>query len=1114
MSNYLTISANEAVSKVSYKFIDVSCVYPITPSSEISEKVYKMSYDGEKNIFGQTVIVREMQSEAGSSAVLHGALTSGSLCSTFTCSQGLLLMIPEMYRICGEFLPAVIHVSSRSVAKHALSIFCDHSDVYSCLQTGWAMICSSNVQEAHDFACISHMSAIESSYPFLHFFDGFRTSHEIQKVRIVDDKFILDNVNFECIQKFRNNALSNHRSFIRGSNQNDDIYFQCCEAGNKIQAKVTSNIEIYMNKFNEYFGTSYHPFDFYGDENAEYIIVALGSICGTTEEVVDFLNSKNKKVGVTKVRVFRPFSSSHFVDLLPKTVKKVSVLDRSKTPGASGEALYLDVVSALYEHKINIEVLGGIYGLGGKNTSPSDILSVFENMFYDNSKRKFTVGIDDDVSYLSLNPSEHIETDNSISLKFFGVGSDGMVGASKNIAKMIGESSELNVQYYPQYDSKKSGGLTISHIRFSDVPIKSEYYIEKANYVICSNFSYVSKYDFTESLKNGGTFLINCKEDKLKLPCKLCEFIKENNISVYSINAKKITSELNLGNFYGIVMQGAFLKICSHLEYQDKKDLIKRFVRDFYYKKNQKLIESNLRAIDLSFDEVKKVEKIGILEENEHNYDTIDLINLNRGNNIPVSKFSEFFNGNTPCATSSKSIISSNKHPKWISENCSQCGLCSFICPHASIRSFVLDDNEIKKLGNIKHEKMFGSENKNFVISVSGKHCTGCSLCATVCPGRMGKKALEMSENSDSTEGFDFLENSKTNYKSKIVKTIRDVQFKESLMKFNSACPGCGETGYVRLISQLFGERLVISNATGCSSIWGGNASAVPYFVSKNGLNPAWQNSLFEDAAEFGFGMYLSHKSMREKILNLVEEILSLSHDDELKKLCSQYIETFNSGDENFEVSSKLVDELNKSQEKIEQIKKVLLNKEYVSKKSFWVIGGDGWAYDIGFGGLDHIMASGEDINILVLDTEIYSNTGGQASKATPEHASASFALGGKNQKKKNLSRMIMSYQTAYVAQVSMGANQNQCLKAIIEAEKFRGPSLIVAYAPCIGHGIKGGLSNSIDTQKLAVKSGHFDLFRFDPNKKELLKDSSSDENYMKEFMSHERRFDAFMKDN
>ena len=1103
-----TLSANEAVATISYNFIDIASVYPITPSTEMSETIYKMSSSGELNLFGNKVLVQEMQSECGSIGLLHGALTSGSLCSTYTCSQGLLLMIPELYRIRGAFLPGVVHVSSRSVATHALSIFCDHSDVYACRQTGWAMLCSSNVQEAHDFAAISHLVAIESSYPFIHFFDGFRTSHELQKIRIIDENYLKTVINYDKVQKFRNSSLSNYRPFIRGGNQNDDIYFQCCEAGNNFQNDIINHVENYMCKFNKQFATNYLPFNFYGDNNAECIIVAMGSVCNTIEEVVDFLNSKNKKVGLIKVHLFRPFSFKHFRNILPKTVKKISVLDRSKEPGSSGESLYLDVLSCIYDFRNDIKILSGRFGLGGKNTSPSDVLAVFENMFSENSKKNFTIGINDDISNLSIHSDKKIDNNSLITIKFFGKGSDGMVGASKNITKMIGETSDFFVQYYPQYDSKKSGGLTISHIRIGNSPIKSEYYINEADYVVCSDFEYMFKYDFTKSLKQGSCLILNCKDNKLTVPRKLKEFIDKNDIKVFTIDACKISSELNLGHYYGVIMQGAFLKICSDLNYSNKKDFIKKYIEDFYYKKNRNLIDANLKAIDLSFDRVTEEKIIRFTEDIEKNYSLQELVNLNRGNDLPVSKFLDHYNGNTPCGSSIKNEIKSDKYPKWIPENCSQCGMCSLVCPHASIRAFLSNDNEISK--DIPYIKAFGNDKLNFTVSISKKHCTGCSLCTHICPGKMGKKALTMEPQTDKNNDiFDFMEKIPLKRDAFNKNTVHDVQFKEPLMRYSSACPGCGETGYARLISQLYGERLVISNATGCSSIWGGNASSTPYCQSQRGFSPAWQNSLFENAAEFGLGMYLAHKSIRNNILNSINKLVLETKNEDLRNICNEYIQTFDDGNKNFENSLKLIDELSKNDEKIVEIKNILNNREYVSKKSFWVFGGDGWAYDIGFAGLDHILSTHEDINIIVFDTEIYSNTGGQASKATPEHASASFALGGKTQKKKNLSKMMMSYEHVYVAQVSLGANISQCLKAITEAEKYHGPSLIVAYSPCIGHGIHGGLSNSIESQKLVVNSGLFPLFRYDPITKEMHNDSNTnlDMNLVEKFMQHERRF-------
>ena len=1079
------LSSNEAVAIASYNFIDVACVYPITPSSEMAEKVDRLSYEGEKNLFGQKVIVREMQSEAGCAGMLHGALSTGALASSFTCSQGLLLMIPEMFRISAECLPGVIHVSSRSIAKHALSILGDHSDVYSCRQTGWSMICSSNAQEAHDFAIISHMSAIDSHYPFLHFFDGFRTSHEIRKIRILEKSDILEFFDINSVNEFRKTSLNPERNFIRGSNQVDDVYFQCCEALNIKKNYIVKNVEKYMNIFNSKFSTNYHPFVFYGDNQSEYLIIAMGSVCDTVEEVIDYLLSQGRKVGMIKVNLFRPFCSEMLSNTIPITVKKISVLDKSKEFGASGNPLFLDVQASVK----NVEVLRGRFGIGGKNTSFYDILNVFENMFSDNSKKEFTIGINDDVSNLSLNFEKKYEYINkSKECKFFGLGSDGMIGSAKNITKIIGENSDFDIQYYPQYDSRKSGGLTISHLRFSTEKIKSEYYISKCDYLICSQLGYLFKYDFSNDLKKNSVLLIN-SHDKIIVPEKLYNFIKDNNVKVYSVDAKKIANQLGLGSFYGIVMQGAFFKICSDLKFADQKDLIKSYVKSFYKNKNQKIIESNLLAIDNAFEQVKEVKNIEISKNYEFQKDL---------NDLSVSEVKDFCNGNTPCGTSKLREVNNVVVPKWISENCSQCGFCSFICPHGCIRIHKFKDDKFPV-------NCFVSSDK-FAVSIDSKHCTGCSLCEKVCPGMKGKKALQLVENINSPELV-----IKNSIRSSEINSIKDSQFRDPLMKFSSACPGCGETGYAKLVSQLFGERLMISNATGCSSIWGGCFNDIPYYKSDRGLGPAWQNPLFEDAAEFGIGMLDAHKSIRSSLLEKIQELLSYPLDESVKKSCLDYIQSFNLGNENLEASLNLINELKKINQH-DIVKEIISKKEYLSKKSFWIFGGDGWAYDIGFSGLDHVLSSGENINVLVFDTEIYSNTGGQCSKATPEHASARFALGGKSRKKKNLSKMMMLYEDVYVAQVAMGANMHQCLKSFLEAESYDGPSLIVAYSPCIGHGINGGLSNSIDAQKLAVKSGHFDLFRFDPRSGEIAYDSSSNESLKNEFFENEKRFNEFLR--
>lgn len=1143
--NYIVTSANEAVAGICYNFIDIACVYPITPSTEMAEFVDKFSFENKKNFFGQKVLVREMQSEAGSIAMLHGALTSGALAATFTCSQGLLLMIPEMYRISAAHLPGVIHVAARALARHALSILSDHSDVYACRQTGWAILCASSVQEAQDFAAIAHLTAIDSSFPILHFFDGFRTSHEIQKIRTINNYYLKNILNYNQVQNFRNSSLSPSRDFIRGSNQNDDIFFQCCEANNIFEQKVFENICKYMNIFNNNFLTNYHPFDFYGDKNSEYIIIAMGSICSSIEEAVDYLNkNQNKKVGLIKVRLFRPFNSDYFCNIIPKSVKKISVLDKSKELGATGEPLFLDILSSINNNlDLNIKILHGRYGLGGKNTSFENILSIFENMFVKNSKKIFTVGINDDITNLSLNnfsnKSLEVPKKSAIECKFFGLGSDGMIGAVKNIAKIIGENTDFNIQFYPEYDSKKSGGLTISHLRFSKNKIKSEYYIEKADYLICSNYKYIFKYDFTKSLKKNSIFLINSQEN-IKIPEKLYNYIKNNNILIYIIDAKKISENLNLKLFCGIIMQGAFLKICSDLNFYRQKNFLKLIIKDFYYKKDPKLINSNINAFDIAFETVKKID---LCEKNVTKNPEFE-INMN---DLPISEILKFSNGNTPAGNSIKNKFNNQKIPNWIPENCIQCGLCSLICPHGCIRTYIFDKNnynnflKTEKLSqknslrqrgsecllpvskkiycknnenlNLKFANLFGDSKFNFIVYVNSDYCTGCTLCSKICPGLKNKKALEFIENKNYNNNyynnifFEKIEVPEEIKNKFLINTVKGSQLREPLMQFSSACPGCGETAYAKLATQLFGERLIISNATGCSSIWGGSFYDVPYFKSQKNFLPAWQNSLFENAAEFGVGMLDAHKIIRNQILENIQELLTQKINSELKSICIEYIQTFNLGEKNFEISQKLIKILENQDFYSKIIEKILSKKEYLSKKSFWIFGGDGWAYDIGFGGLDHIIASGENINILVFDTEIYSNTGGQASKSTPKHAVAPFELAGKTKNKKSLAKMMMLYENTYIAQVAIGANPAQCVKAFCEAENYNGPALIIAYSPCIGHKINGGLQNSLEAQKLAVNSGFFDLFRYNPENKNLTYDSNSDKNLASKFFEHEKRF-------
>ncbi|MCL2311902.1 MAG: pyruvate:ferredoxin (flavodoxin) oxidoreductase [Firmicutes bacterium] len=1118
MENYIVSTANEIVAKISYNFLDIACVYPITPSTEISEIVDRLSFVGKKNLFGQKVLVKEMQSEAGCAGMLHGSLTSGALAATFTCSQGLLLMIPEMYRIASSFLPAVIHVASRSVARHALSIFGDHSDVYACRQTGFAMICSSNVQESCDFAVISHLSAIESSYAFLHFFDGFRTSHEIKKIRDYSFDELSKLMNWDSLKNFRNSSLNPCRNFIRGSNQNDDIFFQCCEAGNFMQEKVSKTISKYMSKINKKFGEDYDFFNFFGHIKAEHIIIAMGSVCETIEEVVDYLTKNNKKVGLIKVRIFRPFLSKFLKKSIPEQVKKISVLDKSKEVGSVGEPLFLDVLGALNELNLkHVEVLNGRYGIAGKNTTPSDILSVFENMESSSPKFKFTIGINDNLTNFSLKNSKNIELSNAISCKFFGCGSDGMISAVKNISIIIGENTDLYIQCYPQYDSRKSGGLTISHLRFSEHEIKSEYYIEKADYVVCSNFSYIFNCNFFENFKKKSCFLLNFPYEKDQIsnmiPYKFQEFIKKNQIKFYIINAKKIIKKSNLGNRLSAVMQSAFLKICSDLPFENSENLVKSYVENSYAYKDENLKKSNSLSVELSFKNVVRVENSYFASEANKNSMVETIENSDCNYNLSVKDFKNFANGNVLCGSSKlrKNFLKTEKIPSWLPENCSQCGICSLICPHAVIRLYAVVEHEM--LTSMKFRKMFGYNHLNFVIGISSDQCTGCSNCEKACPGIKGKKALVMDIKDENQQKlFDYLEILPKKDEISFSETnIKNSQFKKPLMEFSGACPGCGETAYIKLVTQLFGERLLISNATGCSSIFGGAVGAVPYVKNVNGLGPSWQNSLFENAAEFGLGMSEAQESIRSRLLNLIHELMTISDNKILKKSCLKYIETFDLGKENFKASSNLIKLLESDDQNLIQTKEILSEKEYLSKKSVWIFGGDGWGYDIGFGGLDHVLSSGKDINILLLDTEIYSNTGGQASKSTPKHAAVPFALGGKEKKKKELAKMMMTYGDIYISHIAVGANPNQCIKAFIEAENYIGPSIIIAYSPCIGHGIDGGMENSIDSQKIAVKAGHFNLFRFDPRLKEkMILDSKPDNKFTKDFFKSQSRFKKF----
>lgn len=1141
-----TMDGNSAVAYSAYAFSEVAAIYPITPSSVMADVTDKYSVAGKKNIFGNQVEVMEMQSEAGAAGAIHGALSAGALATTFTSSQGLLLMIPNMYKMAGELLPSVIHVAARTVAAHALSIFGDHSDVYACRQTGYAMLCANNPQEALHFGAISHLSAIKSHVPFLHFFDGFRTSHEIQKIELLDYEDLKKLIDENELHKFRNRSLNPNNPKLGGTAQNDDVYFQNREACNMFYDKVPETVEFYMDEINKLAKTNYKPFEYYGAENAEKIIIAMGSVCETIEEAIDYMNKNGENVGLIKVRLYRPFSAKHFFTALPKNTKKIAVLDRTKEAGASGEPLYLDVVATLKKLELeNIEVFSGRYGLSSKNTTPSQILAVYENMDAKTPKKEFTIGIKDDVTNLSLDVKQEIDTtpNGTFSCKFWGIGSDGTVGAAKNTIKIIGDNTEKYVQGFFEYDSKKSGGVTISHLRFGSTPIKSTYYVDKADFVACHTTEYIYKYDIIQNINKNGSFLLNCGWDEneleKRLPNKIKKYIAENSINFYTIDAAKIASNLGLGGRINTTLQAAFFKITKIIEENKALEFIKDTIEKTYSKKGMETVNINCTAAEKGMNSVKKI-NIPIswqnAKEDEDYYKTIPdenselgkflkniamPINKRQGNSLPVSAFLDYTDGKIPLGTSAfEKRGTASFVPEWIPENCIQCGFCSFVCPHGVIRSAVLTDEELKNAPNvIKSKKMIGFPNLNFAIIISQKDCTGCENCVFVCPGMKGNKALKMVKNTNedkTQETFDYCNGLRIKpevFQKFKETTIKGIGFKKNLLEFSGACAGCGETPYAKLAANLFGERMIIANATGCSSIWGGSFPSSPYTTNDDGKGPAWQNSLFEDNAEFGLGIALAKASRQKPIISAIKQLETETESSELKTICENYIETINSSSDNLATSKKLVEYLEKNRELSTKNKNlinfVLDNKNDVNTKSIWMFGGDGWAYDIGFGGLDHVIASGKNVNILVFDTEVYSNTGGQASKATPKGAVAQFASAGKKTPKKDLAAIAMSYGYVYVAKVSLGANFNQCIKAFTEAESYNGPSIIIAYAPCINHGIKGGMKNSLLSAKQAVESGYWNLFRFDPRKKENpMQIDSKEPSLPKEtFLSTENRF-------
>ena len=1110
-----TMDGNSAVAHVSYAFTDVAAIYPITPSSVMADLTDKFSAQGVKNLFGREVQVTEMQSEGGASGAVHGSLAAGALTTTYTASQGLLLMIPNMYKMAGELLPSVIHVSARALTSHALSIFGDHSDIYACRQTGYAMLCSNSPQECMDLAAVAHLSAIKGRVPFLHFFDGFRTSHEIQKIEEWDYADLADMLDWDAVEAFRRRALNPEHPVTRGTAQNDDIFFQAREACNKYYDAVPEVVVEYMNKVNAKIGTNYKPFNYYGAEDAEHVIVAMGSVCDCAEEVVDYLNAAGEKVGLLKVRLYRPFVADYMLSELPKTVKTISVLDRTKEPGSIGEPLYLDVLAAINGSEFaGVKVYTGRYGLGSKDTTPGDIIAVYRNAESDAPKKRFTIGIVDDVTNLSLPIVENPDTTpaGTHSCKFWGLGADGTVGANKNSIKIIGDNTNMYAQGYFAYDSKKSGGLTVSHLRFGNTPIKSTYYISKADFVACHNPSYVDKYDIVDDLKEGGSFLLNCPWDveelSKRLPGKMKKILADRKINFYTIDGIKIGKEIGLGGRINTVLQSAFFKIADIIPADKAKELMKAAAKKSYMKKGQAIVDMNYAAIDRGMEDLKKVEipadwanavddakadKVdgqGALVEYVNGI--LKPVNSYKGNKLPVSAFMDHVDGTAPngSAAYEKRGIAVDV-PEWNSANCIQCNKCAIVCPHAVIRPVAMTDAEVAASPEEANAiPMIGLKDLKFVMTVSTLDCTGCGACANVCPGKKGEKALTMKPIDSQRPKqalFDYaltLEDKPEVAEKFKFSTVKGSQFKQPLLEFSGACAGCGETPYAKLVTQLFGDRMFIANATGCSSIWGASAPATPYTKNKKGYGPAWQNSLFEDNAEFGLGMALGQKAIRNRLIEYVENIEKDTDNADLKNACQNYLDTVTDSTSSRPATDALIAELEKNTNdaKIGELaKKTLVDKDELAKKSMWIFGGDGWAYDIGFGGLDHVIASGENVNILVFDTEVYSNTGGQASKATPVGSVAQFAAAGKAVKKKDLAAIAMSYGYVYVAQCAMGADNNQVIKAMVEAESYNGPSIVICYAPCINHGIKGGMGIAQLEEKKAVDAGYWNIFRFDP---------------------------------
>ncbi|MEJ6952453.1 pyruvate:ferredoxin (flavodoxin) oxidoreductase [Natronospora cellulosivora (SeqCode)] len=1139
-----TMDGNTAAAHVAYAFTDVAGIYPITPSSPMAQYVDEWSAHGRKNIFGQRVKLTEMQSEGGASGAVHGSLATGALTTTFTASQGLLLMIPNMYKIAGELLPGVFHVSARSVATQALSIFGDHSDVMAARQTGFAMIAAGSVQEVMDLAGVAHLASIKSSIPFLHFFDGFRTSHEIQKIEVLDYDDLAELVDEDAVNKFRHNGLNPEHPVTRGTAENPDIFFQAREACNKFYDVVPDIVEEYMGEISKLTGREYHPFNYVGAEDAEHILIAMGSVTDTIEETVNYLVDKGEKVGLIKVRLYRPFSEKYFLDVLPKTVKRIAVLDRTKEPGAVGEPLYTDVRSLFYDKEDAPLIVGGRYGLSSKDTNPSHIKAVFDNLKEDKPMNSFTVGIVDDVTNTSLEVKEEIDTtpEGTVRCKFWGFGSDGTVGANKSAIKIIGDNTEKYAQGYFSYDSKKSGGVTVSHLRFGDAPIKSTYYIKESDYVACHKESYVEQFDLLEGLKDGGTFVLNCTwtKDELdaKLPANIKKYIADHNIDFYIINAVDIAQEVGLGGRINMVMQTVFFKLANILPVDEAIKYLKDAIKKNYGSKGEKIVEMNWDAVDRALDALENVEvpanwsgstneAAATKEDDRPDFikNVLDPIARQKGDDLPVSTFLGREDGHFPQGTAAyeKRNIATNI-PEWQIDNCIQCTQCSLTCPHAAIRPFLLNEEEVANAPEgFESKKAIGKqlEGLEFRIQVSPLDCTGCGVCAQVCPAK--KKALVMEPNAtqvaNETDNWEHAVNEVSIKDTLMTKyTIKGSQFQKPLFEFSGACAGCGETPYAKLVTQLFGDRMLIANATGCSSIWGGSAPSTPFCTNEDGHGPAWANSLFEDNAEYGYGMFLGIEQNRDRLADRAEAAIEANLGEDLNEALQTWLDNKDLGDESKAATIQLLPVLAKYADQSKEVAEILDMKEFLVKKSQWIVGGDGWAYDIGYGGVDHVLASGDDVNLLVFDTEVYSNTGGQSSKATPTAAVAKFAASGKKVKKKDLGMMAMSYGYVYVAQVALGSNMNQTIKAIKEAEAYPGPSLVIAYTPCIAHGLKDGMGCSIEQEKRAVKAGYWHLYRYNPElaeegKNPFVMDSKApDFDLFQDFLESETRYTSLQR--